>query len=101
MPWIILKSCMILGNTPMSRTHWPALLQIAASVVLLLSALFQLFDTMFEEIIGVEISAAHGVAVFALVKLVKEGVELREKLAETRERIGEVQHEIAEEKAAG
>lgn len=85
----------------MSRTPWPSLFQVAASLVLLLSALFELFDTAIEQLIGVEIDTAHGVVVFALAKLVKEALELRDQYEETRERIGEVRHGIAGEKASG
>jgi len=80
----------------MSRLHLPSLFQLVVSVVLLLSGLFEMFDTVIEKFLGVEIEAMHGVVVFALAKMAKEAMELWSKVTETRERIGEVKREIGE-----
>ncbi|QCO14829.1 hypothetical protein D3869_06110 [Azospirillum brasilense] len=66
----------------------PSLLQIALSAILLLTALLELFDTMLEDLIGVEITTAHGLLVFALGKILKEWVEVRKQFSETREKLG-------------
>ncbi|QCN95167.1 hypothetical protein D3093_07830 [Azospirillum argentinense] len=67
----------------------PSLLQIALSAILLLTALLELFDTMLEDLIGVEITTAHGLLVFAVGKILKEWIEVRRQFSETREKLGE------------
>ncbi|MDQ2102978.1 hypothetical protein [Azospirillum isscasi] len=68
----------------------PSLVQIGLSAILLLSALLELFDTMLEDVIGVEIGAAHGLFVFATAKILKEWAEVRKEFSETREKLGGV-----------
>ncbi|MBK3732479.1 hypothetical protein GAY29_05040 [Azospirillum brasilense] len=69
-------------------SRFPTLLQIAQSAVLLLSALFELFDTMLEDFVGREITTAHGLFLFAAGKMIKEWLEVRKEFSETREKVG-------------
>ncbi|TWA86372.1 hypothetical protein FBZ83_102163 [Azospirillum brasilense] len=69
-------------------SRFPTLLQIAQSAVLLLSALFELFDTMLEDFVGREITTAHGLFLFAAGKMIKEWLEVRNEFSETREKVG-------------
>ncbi len=66
----------------------PSLFQIALSAILLLTAVLELFDTMLEDFVGVEIGTAHGLFLFATAKIVKEGAEVRKEFSETREKMG-------------
>ena len=88
-------------NTNPAWPHCVPFLQMACSALLLLSAVFEMFDTVIEEVIGMEIRALHGLIVYAVAKVVKEGMEFRDRYTETRERIGEVRREIGEEGAHG
>lgn len=66
----------------------PSLLQVALSAVLLLSAVLELFDTMLEDLVGVEITTAHGLFLFAAGKMLKEWLEVRKEYSEAREKLG-------------
>lgn len=66
----------------------PSLFQIVLSAVLLLTAVLELFDTMLEDFVGVEIGTAHGLFLFATAKIVKEWAEVRKEFSETREKLG-------------
>ncbi|TWA71435.1 hypothetical protein FBZ82_103410 [Azospirillum brasilense] len=69
-------------------SRFPTLLQIAQSAVLLLSALFELFDTMLEDVVGTEITTAHGLFLFAAGKMIKEWLKVRKEFTETRKEVG-------------
>ncbi|WP_448202745.1 hypothetical protein [Azospirillum sp. sgz302134] len=87
----------------MFLSNWPSLAQIAISAFLLLTAVLELFDTMLEDMIGMEITTAHGLFVFAIAKILKEWLEVREKLSQTREKLHIVREraETAAESHAG
>ncbi|AWJ84348.1 hypothetical protein TSH58p_12905 [Azospirillum sp. TSH58] len=68
-------------------SRFPSLFQIAQSAVLLLSALFELLDTMLEDFIGTGITTAHGLFLFAAGKMIKEWLEVRKEFSETREKV--------------
>ena len=66
----------------------PSLYQIAPSAILLLTAVLELFDTMLEDFVGVEIGTAHGLFFFATAKILKEGAEVSREFSKTRETLG-------------
>ncbi|MCW2235834.1 hypothetical protein [Azospirillum canadense] len=73
----------------MRLSQWPSFAQIAVSAFLLLTAVLELFDTMLEDLIGTEITTAHGLFVFAIGKILKEWLEVKEKFSATREKFSE------------
>ncbi|MBP2292272.1 hypothetical protein [Azospirillum rugosum] len=73
----------------MRLSQWPSFAQIAVSAFLLLTAVLELFDTMLEDFIGVEVTTAHGLFVFAMGKILKEWLEVKEKFLTTREKLSE------------
>lgn len=73
----------------MRLSQWPSFAQIAVSAFLLLTAVLELFDTMLEDLIGMEITTAHGLFVFAVGKILKEWLDVREKFSVTREKLSE------------
>ena len=77
----------------MNPSRWPCFAQFAISAFLLFTAVLELFDTAIEEVIGLEVSTAHGLFVFAVAKLLKEGIELRGQFTETREKLAGVRAE--------
>lgn len=77
----------------------PSFFQIALSALLLVTALLELFDTMLEDLVGVEITTAHGLLVFALAKILKEWGEVRKQFSETREKLGGTRAEAASSQA--
>lgn len=79
----------------MLLSRWPTLAQMAISAFLLLTAVLELFDTMLEDMIGTEISTAHGLFVFAIAKILKEGLEVRSKFSETREKLLDIRGEAS------
>lgn len=74
----------------MTKLRWTSILQIATSVILLLTAPLDIFDTVVRDVTGLHITVAHGLFVFAVGKLIKETLEVREDLAGTRESIAMV-----------
>lgn len=77
----------------MTPSRWPYFAQFAISAFLLFTAVLELFDTAIEEVMGIEVSTAHGLFVFAVAKLLKEGIELRGQFSETREKLTEARAE--------
>lgn len=73
----------------MRLSQWPSFAQIAVSAFLLLTAVLELFDTMLEDLIGMEITTAHGLFVFAVGKILKEWLDVRERFSVTREKLSE------------
>lgn len=73
----------------MRISQWASFAQIAVSAFLLLTAVLELFDTMLEDLIGMEITTAHGLFVFAVGKILKEWLDVKEKLSTTREKLSE------------
>jgi len=71
----------------MNLSRWPYFAQFTISAVLLLTAVLELYDTVIEEVLGLDVSTAHGLFIFAIAKLLKEGIELRSQFAETREKL--------------
>lgn len=86
----------------MRLSQWPSFAQIAISAFLLLTAVLELFDTMLEDFIGMEVTTAHGLFVFAMGKLLKEWLDVREKFSATREKleVAREHHERAAESRA-
>jgi hypothetical protein len=84
----------------MLLSRWPTFAQMAISAFLLLTAVLELFDTMLEDMIGTEVSTAHGLFVFAVAKLLKEGLEVRAKFSETREKLVDIRSGAAAESQA-
>lgn len=84
----------------MRFSQWASFAQIAVSAFLLLTAVLELFDTMLEDLIGVEITTAHGLFVFAVGKILNEWIDVKEKLSTTREKFSE-SHEAREATHSG
>ncbi|WP_207455236.1 hypothetical protein [Azospirillum sp. SYSU D00513] len=71
--------------------QWPTAAQFAISAFLLITAVLEMFDTAFEELLGFEMGTAHGLVVYALSKILKEGIEIRERYMEAREKLAGAQ----------
>ena len=71
--------------------QWPTVAQLVISGFLLFTTVLEMFDTAFEELLGFEMSTAHGLMVYAVSKILKEAIEIRERFLATRETLGGAQ----------
>lgn len=78
----------------MRMSQWPSFAQIAIYAFLLLTAALELFDTVLEDLIGMEITTAHGLFVFAIGKILEEWLDLKEKLSAAREKLSETRETL-------